>query len=102
MLSAKEAKVMSRENKMKIEAKRLERTVKEIEDRILVAINAGWGYIGINPELSCISEVAKHFDALGYEILIPCIDNERKKVYIVWDIEVWAEELGIEEENPND
>lgn len=99
MFNAEEAKAISRVNKRKIEAKQLERVIDNIENRILEAIRCGRGYIGINPELSCISEVAKHFDALGYEILIPYIDNERKKVYIVWDKEAWAEELGIEEEN---
>lgn len=106
MLSAKEAKVMSRENKMKIEAKRLERTVKEIEDRILVAVSAGWSYIGINPGLSCFYEVVKYFDDLGYEIFSTYLDD-KKRTYIVWDEELWIKELGLVgkmalKENPND
>lgn len=95
MISAFEAKAISRENKMRIEAERLERAIKEIEDRILVAINAGWGYIGINPGLSCLSEVAKHFDALGYETLGIRLINE-EKAYVIWDKEIWIKEIGFE------
>ncbi len=96
MISAFEAKVTSRENKMRIEAKKLERTIKDIESRILVAIDNGWSYMNINPELSCLSEVVKYFDALGYETIGVYLNNE-KKVYIVWDEEVWAKEIGLTE-----
>lgn len=96
MISAFEAKTAARENKMRIEAKQFERLVKDIERRILEAINCGRGYIGINSELSCLSEVAKYFDALGYETLGIRL-NDEEKAYIIWDKEVWTKELGIEE-----
>lgn len=96
MIYALEAKRMSRDNKMKIEAKRVERLIKDIENRILTGIDGGWGYIEINPELSCLSEIEKHFDALGYKIFRVLLRNEQK-VYIVWDEEAWTKELGFEE-----
>ena len=96
MISAFEAKRTTRENRMRIEAQRLERTIKEIESKILVAVDNGWGYIEINPELSCLSEVVKYFDALGYEALGVRIDN-KEKVFIIWDKEVWTKDLGLEE-----
>lgn len=106
MFNAEEAKTISRVNKRKIEAKQLERIIKEIEDRILVAIHAGWGYIGINPELSCFYEVVKYFDDLGYEIFSTYLDD-KKRTYIVWDKEFWIKELDLVgkmalKENPND
>ena len=106
MLTAKEAKAVSRDNKMKIEAKKLGRIIKEIEGRILVAIDDGLGYIGINPELSCFYKVVKHFDDLGYEIFSTYLDD-KKRTYIVWDEESWIKELDLVgkmalKENPND
>ena len=96
MISAFEAKTAARENKMRIEAKALERVIKDIERRILEAINCGRGYIGVNPELSCLSEVAKYFDALGYETLGVRL-NDEEKAYIIWDKEVWIKETGFKE-----
>lgn len=106
MINAEEAKRASRENKMKIEAEKLKRIIKQIEGRILVAIDDGLGYIGINPELSCFYEVVKHFDNLGYEIFSTYLDD-KKRTYIVWDEEFWIKELDLVgkmalKENPND
>lgn len=97
MFNAKEAKTISRVNKRKIEAKQLERIINDVENRILGAIHCGYGYIAINSELSCLSEVAKHFDALGYETISAYVGENEKKTYIVWDKEVWIKETGFEE-----
>ena len=95
MINAFEAKRTSRENKIKIEAEKLERIIKDVEDRILEAIDCGYGYVRINPELSCFYEVVDHFNDLGYEALSIYLMN-KKRTYIVWDEESWIKELGFE------
>ena len=95
MISAEEAKRTSRENKIKIEAEKLERIIKDVEDRIWEAIDCGYGFIRINSELSCFYEVVDHFNDLGYEALSVYVMNN-KRTYIVWDEESWIKELGFE------
>lgn len=94
MINAFEAKRVSRENKMKIEAEKLKRITRDIENRILDAIECGYSHISINPELSCFYEVVKYFDDLGYEIFSTYL-NDKKRTYIVWDEARWISELGL-------
>ena len=100
MMSAFEAKRLSKENYERIKATNFNRLVKDIEQRIEEAINCGRGYIPIRRDLGEFDELRKYFDAFGYEMMgIRYCDSDSsslcEKYFLVWDEEKFEKEITV-------
>ena len=99
MISAFEAKTLSRENYEKNKAAKFRRLVKESEERIEQAIESGKGYIAINHDLEEFDELVKYFKAFDYKMWgIRYWDNTflpHTKYFLVWDEEKFDMEVVV-------
>ena len=97
MISAFEARNLSRENYEKNKAVKLNRLVKESERRIEEAVESGLGYIAINHDLEEFDELCEHFDAFGYKAIGVSYygSSFNTKYYLVWDEEKFEKEIVI-------
>ena len=97
MISAFEAKRASEENLSRIRAAALSKAIKDIERRVDEAIEVGKFWIKINPELSVLNEVIKHFDAYGYLIVRYTDSYCTEHIYMVWNKDAFDEFISKEE-----
>ncbi len=100
MISAFEAKAISRENYKVIKANQFDRLVKDVERRIKEGIELGKGYITINHNLEEFDELVKYFDAFGYEMkgvrYWDGTDLPHTKYFLIWDEEKFEKEVVAE------